>query len=411
MRPAQLWPAILLAAPLSLCGGPGAPGAGDVIVLGAAVSLTGKYAPLGTSTKHGYDLAVHAINDKGGVTIRGRNYHLAIRYYDDRSDPAQSAALAERLIAQDGVRFLLGPYGSAATRAVLPVAERHKVPMVQAGGDDPGLFSKGYRYHFAVPSSADQRLVPAIHLAAARAQALGKAKDELKVALAMDPSPFAQHVRAGVLAEVRRYGMTVVIDDRLPLDAEDMSATLNRVRLLRPDLLLISGQEKGAVTAVTQLREQRIEVPIVAMTHCQRARIADTLGEAAERVFCGRQWHRSLNVRDALFGSAEAFAQAFERDYRYEAPDQAAQSAAAVRVFADALARTQSLDPEAVRDGIAATELETCYGPIKFDAAGRNVAKPAILTQIQHGKHVVVAPAHLARNEAILPARPPLDAR
>lgn len=208
-----------------------------------------------------------------------------------------------------------------------------------------------------------------------------------------------------------RHGMMVVIDDQLPPDVEDMSATLSRVKMLRPDVLVISGQEKGALTAVRQMREQRVVVTMVAMTHCEKAQIADRLGNAAEQIFCAQQWHRSLNYKDELFGTAEDFAQAFEQAYQYEAPAQAAQSAAAVQVFADAFQRTQSLDPEAVRNGIAATELETFYGPIKFDAAGRNVAKPAVLTQIQNGEHVLVAPAHLARGDPVLPlqAAPPAE--
>jgi branched-chain amino acid transport system substrate-binding protein len=89
----------------------------------------------------------------------------------------------------------------------------------------------------------------------------------------MEQGALAQDVRAGVLEEVRRHGMMIVIDDRLPPDVEDMSATLSRVKMLRPDVLVISGQEKGALTAVRQMREQRVVVPIVAMTHCDTARL------------------------------------------------------------------------------------------------------------------------------------------
>lgn len=409
MRLARLWPVSLLAVPLSL-GGVALALADDSIVLGAAVSLTGRAAPQGTSTKHGYELAVRAINDKGGVKIHGRSHRLIVRYYDDQSNPAQNTALAERLVAQDRIKFLLGPFGSGATRAMLPVAEKFNVPMIQAGGAERDLFAKGYRYHFAVLSTAGQQLVPAIHLAAEQAQALGKSRKTLKVALAVDRSPFGQDIRAGVLEEVRRHGMMIVIDDQLPFDVEDVSVTLNRVKQLQPDVLVISGQENGALITVKQMREQKIDVPIVAMTHCVRAQIDKELGAAAEHVFCSRQWHRSLNYRDELLGTAEDFAQAFEQAYRYEAPAQAAQSSAAVLVFADALKRAQSLDPEKVRDAIAATEIETFYGPIQFDAAGCNVAKSAILTQIQNGKHVVVAPAHLAQGKPIVPSRPGLKA-
>ncbi len=92
--------------------------------------------------------------------------------------------------------------------------------------------------------------------------------------------------------------------------------------------------------------------------------------------------------------------------YHYEAPYQAAQSAAAVQVYAEAFKRAQSLDPEKVRDAIAATDLDTFFGPIKFDETGRNVAKPMVLTQVLHGKYVVVAPAKWAMDKPVIP-RPP----
>ena len=101
--------------------------------------------------------------------------------------------------------------------------------------------------------------------------------------------------------------------------------------------------------------------------------------------------------------SATDFAALFEKVYGYEAPYQAAQSAAAVYVFADAFARAQSLDPEKVRDAIAATDLPTFYGPIKFDASGKNIAKPMILTQIVDGEYVVVYPEEWATGKPVIP--------
>jgi branched-chain amino acid transport system substrate-binding protein len=380
--------------------------ADDEIVLGAAVSLTGKYALNGANTKNGYELAVHRINDLGGVTIGGRPYKLVVRYYDDESTPARGTELAERLVRQDGVKFMLGPYSSGLTKAILPVIEKYKVPMIEGNGAARELFTKGYRYVFAVLSTSDQYLMPAIELAAEHAGKLGKTKDKLRVALAMENDPFAQDVRAGVLESVQRHGMMVVIDDQLPPELDDMSMTLSKVKALKPDILVVSGREKGALTAVGQVEALHIYVPILAMTHCDSAQIAEKLGKAAEHVLCAHQWHRSLAYSDQVFGSAEDFAKAFEAAFAYEAPYQAAQSAAAVHVFADAIKRAQSLDPEKVRDAIAATELETFYGPVRFDAAGRNVAKAMVLTQVQNGKYVVVYPAKGASGTPVVP-RPP----
>jgi len=395
-------------ATILLCalGGASPPEPEGEIVLGAAVSLTGQYALNGANTKNGYELAVHRINDLGGVTIGGKPYKLVVRYYDDESTPARGTALAERLVRQDGVKFMLGPYGSGLTKAILPVIEKYKVPMVEGNGAARELFTKGYRYVFAVLSTSDQYLAPAIELAAEHAEKLGKTKEKLRVAVAVENEPFAQDVRAGVLDGVQRHGMMVVIDDQLPSALDDMSMTLSKVKALKPDLLLVSGREKGALTAIGQIESMQVYVPMLAMTHCDSARIAERMGKAAEHVLCAHQWHRSLAYKDEVFGSAEDFAKAFEAAFAYEAPYQAAQSAAAVHVFADAIKRAQSLDPEKVRDAIAATELDTFYGPIKFDAAGRNVAKPVVLTQVQNGKYVVVYPPKSALGSPVVP-RPP----
>ena len=304
---------------------------------------------------------------------------------------------------QDGVKFMLGPYSSGLTKAILPVIEKYKVPMVEGNGSARELFTKGYRYVFAVLSTSDQYLTPAIDLAAEHAADLGKTKDKLRVALAMENDPFAQDVRAGVLDDVQRQGMMVVIDDQLPPELDDMSMTLTKVKALKPDVLVISGREKGALTAIGQIEALHVYVPILAMTHCDSAQIAEKMGKAAEHVFCAHQWHRSLAYKDDVFGTAEDFAKAFEAAFAYEAPYQAAQSAAAVHVFADAIKRAQSLDPEKVRDAIAATELDTFYGPIKFDEAGRNVAKPMVLTQVQGGKYVVVYPRKSATGTPVVP--------
>src|SRR5882724_2857938 len=102
--------------------------ADDAVILGAAVSLTGK------NTKDGYDLAVKRINEMGGLKVGGKKYALKVVYYDDESTPARGAQLAERLIAQDGVKFVLGAYSSGLTKAIAPITEKYKVPHVEGNG-------------------------------------------------------------------------------------------------------------------------------------------------------------------------------------------------------------------------------------------------------------------------------------
>lgn len=378
---------------------------GDTIVLGAAVSLTGKYSTNGNHTRNGYDLAVERMNAMGGVRVGGKSYPIKIIYYDDESTPARGAQLAERLINQDGVHFLLGPYSSGLTKAIAPVTEKHGVPMVEANGASRSLFTQGYRYLFAVLSTSEQYLSSAISLAAELARERGDDPSDLKVALAFENDPFSQDVRAGVVDDVHAPGhdMKIVIDDKLPPELNDMSATLTKVRALRPDILVVSGHAKGAALAIRQVSEMGVYVPMLALTHCDSADVIGKFGEAAEYALCASQWDRSLSYRDDVFGSAEDFAQLFEQTYGYAPPYQAAESAAAVLVFADAIQRAGSTDPGAVRDALAETDMQTFYGNVKFDETGKNIAKPMVLYQVQDGQYRVVAPRRWADSEIVYP--------
>lgn len=373
---------------------------GDTIILGAAISLTGKYSTNGAHTQKGYDLAAKVINDNGGVKVGGKSYKIKVVYYDDESTPARGAQLAERLINQDGVQYMLGPYSSGLTKAMAPVTEKYGIPMVEANGASTSLFKNGYKYLFAVLSNTEQYLASAVALA-------GEVNgSNVKIAGAFENDPFSQDIRAGVMKDAEKIGAKMVIDDKLPPDLNDMAATLTKTKALRPDLLVVSGHAKGAALAIRQVNEMKVDVPMLAMTHCDSADIIGKFGKAAEYTLCASQWDRTLNYKDSYFGSAEDFAQLFEKTYDYSPPYQAAESAAAVLVFKDAFERAQSFDTKAVRDAIAATDMQTFYGNVKFSPEGMNIAKPMVLYQVQDGQYKVVAPTKWASAKLRWPTPP-----
>ncbi|MEJ2624010.1 MAG: amino acid ABC transporter substrate-binding protein [Pseudolabrys sp.] len=382
--------------------------AADVITLGAAVSETGKYSANGVFTEKGYQLAVDKINSQGGVKVGGKTYKLAVKFYDDESSPARGAELVDRLVKQDGIKFILGPYSSGLTKAVAPETERLKVPMVEANGAARSLFTNGYKYLFATLTTADQYLASAIDLAAANAGALKKKPNQIKVAVVVENDPFSKDVRKGVVDRMKKYGMKLVVDDQLPRDLSDMTATLTKVKALKPDVLIISGHSKGAATGVREIAEQHLTTPIVAMTHCDSAQIIKKFGKQAGYILCATQWAPTLTYKGKVFGSAGDYAKAFKARYKVDPPYQAAESSAAVITYADALHRAGKLDKEAVRDALAKTDLMTFYGPIKFDETGKNAGKPMALFQVLDGKYVVVSPPKFAEKKAVIP-RPAMN--
>ncbi|KKL11999.1 hypothetical protein LCGC14_2540170, partial [marine sediment metagenome] len=375
---------------------------GDTIFLGAAVSLTGKYSINGEHTKNGYELAVKRINKMGGVKVGGKSYKFKIIYYDDESNSGRAAQLAERLIKQDGVKFMLGPYSSGLTKAIAPITEENKIPMVEANGASRSLFTKGYRYLFAVLSAANQYLEVAIDLAVEKNDG-----EPVTIAMAFEQDAFSQDVRLGVVDAAKRTGSKIIIDDKLPKDLNDMAAILSKVKATKPDVLVVSGHGKGALTAIRQISEMKVDVPMLAMTHCDATKLAKQHGKKAEYALCAAQWHKALSYKDEYFGDGMKYDKDFSAEYDYAPPYQAAESSAALLVYKDAFERANSFDREKVRDALEETFMQTFYGNIKFSPQGQNIAKPMVLFQVRcegdKCENRVVAPTKWASAELVHP--------
>jgi branched-chain amino acid transport system substrate-binding protein len=149
---------------------------------------------------------------------------------------------------------------------------------------------------------------------------------------------------------------------------------------------------------------------MLAMTHCEGADIHGKYGVYADYTVCATQWSSDMPYKGRWFGSPHDYRKRFEAEYGYRPPYQAAESSAAVLVLVDAIERAGSLDREKIRDALAATNLETFFGWIRFDKAGRNVAKPIVLRQLISGRYIVVSPSGFARQEVVYP-RPDWDKR
>ena len=145
------------------------------------------------------------------------------------------------------------------------------------------------------------------------------------------------------------------------------------------------------------------------MTHCEAAKVIKKFGKATEGFLCPTQWAETLSYFGAYFGKASDYDELFKKTYKgyKNVPYQAAQATAAVLVYKEAFERADSFDTEKVRDALAATDMKTFYGSIRFAKEGNNIAKPMVLRQIQGGILKVVAPSKWASAPVVHPRKVP----
>src|SRR5262249_8645150 len=278
----------------------------DAITLGSVVQLTGGLANTGRYYRDGYQLTVDRINEKGGVAVGGKTYKLALKLHDNKSDPALGTRLHERLVTKDKVNFLLGSFSSNEVRAGSAVAEKHQMPMVQAGGASSRIFSRGYKYVFGTLPAAEDYFRSTFDMLE---QLEPKAKT---VGLVSGDDAFDVSLSEGTSELARNAGLEVVLDQQYSERIPNFYNVLTLIQAKSPDGVLWSGPEPGAIRFIREATARNINPNLLASftVGVPSPSFRAALGKAANYAFGMTPWLPSERLKDRWFGDASQFAKA-----------------------------------------------------------------------------------------------------
>jgi branched-chain amino acid transport system substrate-binding protein len=372
---------------------------GEQITFGASLSLTGDLAAEARTVRDGYDFIVDEINRRGGIPIGDRKHKIAIKYYDDKSDADTAVRLFERLVVQDKVDFLLGPYSSGITEAASTVAERHRKPMVVAHAASTNIYERGFKNLFGTLTTVDS-YSKALLEAAQQVEPTPK-----RVALINENALFPQTGIEAAERQAKEMGFEVVYKGTYPSGTSDLSSLVSAAKRRNPDMLMAAGYTGDMIQLVRQAKEARFEPDMMSFLLGPTVKgFIEDLKDDANFMFEPVQWTPDQPTKDQILGwTAEDYAKRFEEAKGYTPDYHPPQSSAAVEVFYNALQKAGTLDPAKVRDAIAESELESFYGRIKFNEKGQNVAKGMTVIQVQDGKPQVVYPDDAKQAEPVVP--------
>jgi branched-chain amino acid transport system substrate-binding protein len=383
----------LLAPLLAVIPRPGAAQAEGPIRIGATMSLTGPLATQGVPARNGYLLCERWVNDDGGLL--GRRMEFVI--YDDASDPETAAALYERLIVEEGVDAVMGPYGSTHTEAVAPVTERHRKVHISPLAATTSIWEQGRRYLFMVLPPAELFLAGLVDLAARHGFD--------RLAILQEDALFPRAAGDGAAGLARDRGMQVVLHETYARGTADFSDVLDRIRDGGVEVLGMAASSLGDfVTFVRQMKEQDVNVRMFG-TSGAVAEFQEALGEAAEYVFGLSAWEPSL-PDPGIPGFVAAYRDAFGSTPSFHA----AGAHGSCQLFVEAATRADTLDPDAMRQELLRLRTRTLFGDFAVDERGYQVAHRGLFIQWQDGEKVIVWPDDVATGAARVPM-PPWDQR
>jgi branched-chain amino acid transport system substrate-binding protein len=367
------------------------------IVLGAAVSETGNFAREGKDTRQGYDLWLDWVNNEhGGIKVGDDCYNVEIKYYDDEGDADTAANLVERLITEDEVNYLLGPYSSGLTMSTSAIAEKYGVIMVEGNGASESIFERGFKNIFAV-------LTPAGNYTESALKALAD-QGAKTVVIAYEDTAFPTSVALGAQKWAEEYGYEILAVETYPVDVADVTAIMTKFRDLNPDVFVGGGHFNDALLFVRASQELGFNpLGMVITVGPSNPDFISEVGSAANYILGPTQWEASMSWQGIYLGNPEEYNQRYIDMYGEAPTYQAAESTATALALMAAIENAGTLDMDAVRQALYDLDIMTFYGPINFDETGKNVGKPMGAIQIQDGEILVVAPAEAAVADLLYP--------
>lgn len=356
------------------------------IKLGCAISFTGGKSRSGKLYRDAYDMAVEQVNKKGGVKVGNDTYQLKIVYYDDKSDSTESSKLVEKLIAEDKVDFLLGPYSSGITIPDSLIAQRYKVPMIEGGGASGKIFSRKNKYIFGTLPPAGQYFKSTLEMLktfspAPKTIAILYADDKFDVSVAEGTSELANEM-----------GFNVVLHEKYAEGATDFNSILTKIKASGVEVALLAGHTEESLNFTQQAKELNVSPKLISMTvGPSEADFRKSLGKDAEYIYGVASWSTQMNFIGYLFNDTKEFVKLFKEKFNYDPDYHNASGIADVAIFKDAIERAGTLDKEKVRAAIAATNLSTIYGRVQFSDNGQ-IKGTSVVLQILGGEIYQVYP-------------------
>jgi len=367
------------------------------IKFGAALSETGKYSVEGKDSRQGYDTWARWVNEEyGGIKLPDGRYEVEIVYYDDESDADTAANLVQKLIDEDDVSFMLGPYSSGLTTGASAISEAAGVIMVEGNGTSNAMFERGFENLFLVATIGSDYTKTGIETFAAQGANTA--------VIAYEDTSFPTAVANGAIEHLEAAGIEILAVETYPKDPTDLTPIISKFRELDPDIFIGGGHYIDAVLFLNASEDVGFEPDGMLITvGPSNPKLIDELGDSVNGVVGPTQWEATMAYEGEWLGSAEDFASRYESYWGEPPVYQSASAAASGLALQIAIEQAGTIETGAVRDTLRSLEVDTFYGPIGFDDRGVNTRKPMGTVQVQDGVINVVAPSAAAVADFVYP--------
>jgi branched-chain amino acid transport system substrate-binding protein len=362
--------------------------ADDTVTIGVSIGLTGKYAKMADMQKKAYLLWEKRINSNGGLL----NKKIKMIIKNDNSDKNTVRKIYERFIEKDRIDFVIGPYSSGLTGAIMPIAEKNRYPVLAAGAASDTLWHKEYRYLFGIFIPASRYAVGFLEMIA-----MNGLKD---IAIVYADDPFSKSIAHGSKNWGIKFGLNISFFEEFKKGTHDLTTLASRVKAANPEALIVCGHFNESVDMLVSLKKTkwRIKNYFATVGPAMNAYHRKLKGDS-EMVFSSSQWEPEVKYGPE---DQKTFLEPFVKTYNIKPSYHAAIAFAACQILETAIRKTHSLDREKVRNILATMDTMSIIGRYGVDHNGMQIKHFPINIQWQNGEKKVVWPEEIANAAPII---------
>jgi branched-chain amino acid transport system substrate-binding protein len=336
------------------------------IVLGWIGPFSGNYAWAGEYLTNGSKLALDEINAVGGV--KGRKIKLI--WEDDGGNPTQSVNAAIKLITQDKVDLIMGPFNSSCALAVMQECANREFPNLTFGLS-PLITSQGNQWVF--------RMSPGDNIAVKNLlDYVTEVKGWTRIAFITDTTDYG--TGAYVVGEpyLKAKGLEPLTNEKFNIPDKDFTSQLLKIKQTNPDVIFPHGDEAD----IGLIAKQRVQlgmghIPLIGGLPLTGKKFIENAGkEAAEGTIVVTNFIPNNNPDPLVI----SFTAHFKEKYGYTPEARCASgydgtyvAAQAFRIVFEQLGG--ELTPENIRDGLRMVQgLKGVQGEFNYDETGEGLS-------------------------------------
>jgi len=350
----------------------------QTLKVGVVNPLTGGAAAYGARVINAIKIAVDEINGSGGIDMNGEKVLIEIISEDNEGVPSVSVAAMNKLVHRDKVSVAISGAITPVTMADMTVTREAKIPQLSAGASGIMLTQQGNEYIFRVTGS-DRNFTSAI------IKYLADNFDAEKIGILCEQGDYGEGGAELLTSNAEKLGLEVVAREIYQKGDKDFKAQLSRIKSKGAEALINWGLYSEAARIAIQKEEMDWEVPIFGGSGYSNVILMDLAGDAIE----GALFPTSFTNVDPR-PEVQEFVKKYEEEFN-DTPDlNSGHAYDCIYIIAEAVKRAKSLEPQDLRDAIAATKnFPGISGELTFDETG-DCLKETLVVKITSGKHVVV---------------------